>query len=50
MELDFLVTTSDEVVDNVGDVAVPAGTAEPFVADQTLDDAARRVDATVTEV
>lgn len=48
MELDLPVVSAHQVVDNVRGVAVAAGTAEPLVADQTLDHAGWRVDSAVS--
>ena len=48
MELDFLVASSNKVVDDVRRRSVAAGAAEPLVAGQALDDAASVVYATVS--
>ena len=48
MELDFLVASSNQVVDDVRRRSVPARAAEPLVAGQALDDAASIVDAAVS--
>ena len=48
MELDLLVSCSDEVVDNMRGGSVAAGGAEPFAAGQTPDNAGGVVDATVS--
>ena len=48
MELDFLVSCSDKVVDDVGGRGVASGAAEPFLASQTSDNAAGVVDAAVS--
>lgn len=47
MQLNFLVSGSDQMVDDVRGRRVAAGRTEPFVAGQTFDDASRVVDATV---
>jgi hypothetical protein len=47
VELDFLVASSDKVVDNMGRRGVAAGTAEPFIARETFDNATGVVDSAV---
>lgn len=48
MKLDLLVASSYQMVDDVGRRGVAAGTAEPLVASQALDDAGRIVNAAVS--
>lgn len=48
MKLDFFVTSSDEVVDDMGRFAVDASSAEPLVAGQALDNGVGRVDSAVS--
>jgi hypothetical protein len=50
VELDFLVASADQVVDDVGGRGVAASAAEPLVASKTLDDTASTVDATISTV
>ena len=47
MELDFLVTCADEMVDDVGSSTATTGTTEPFIAGETLDDGGGRMDTAV---
>ena len=47
MELNFLVASADEMVDDVRGRGVAAGATEPFLADKTLDDAGGIVDAAI---
>jgi hypothetical protein len=48
MQLDFFVSSADQVVDDVGGRSVATCTAEPFTAGQTFDNAARIMDAAVS--
>jgi len=48
MELNFLVSRSDKMVDDVGRGSIATGTAEPLAATKTLDNAAGRMDAAVS--
>lgn len=48
MELDFLMTSSDKVIDDMGRRSIATCTAEPLIASKTFDDAARVVDAAVS--
>ena len=48
MELDFLVSCADKVVDDVGGGSVATGTAEPLATTQALNNAAWRMNATIT--
>jgi hypothetical protein len=50
MELDFSVASSNEMVHNMRRGTVAFGAAEPFVAGQAFDNAARRMDTAVTVV
>lgn len=52
MQLDLLVASTNEVVDNMGGRGIAAGAAEPLVAllVQALDDARRVVDAAIAIV
>jgi hypothetical protein len=47
VQLDLLVATSNQVVDDVGGRSVASGAAEPLVASQALDDASWIVDSTI---
>lgn len=49
MQLNFLVPSSNEVVDNMRRGGIATRTAEPFVASQTLDNAARVMNTTIPE-
>lgn len=48
MQLHFLVSSANKMVDNVRGGGVAASTAEPFVAAQTLDDTGGVVYAAVS--
>jgi hypothetical protein len=48
MKLDFFMTGSDKVVDDMGRFAVDASSAEPLVAAQALDDGVGRVNSAVS--
>jgi hypothetical protein len=48
MELDFLVSRANEMVDNMGRGGVASSTAEPLATPQTLDNTAGRMDAAVS--
>lgn len=48
MQLDFLVASSHQVVDDVRGGSVAAGAAEPLVAGKALDDTAWVVDTAVS--
>ena len=50
VELDFLVASADEVVDDVRCGAIAAGATEPLVASQALDDRGRGMDPAVTKM
>jgi hypothetical protein len=47
VQLHFLVTCADKMIDDVRRRGVATGTAEPLATSKALDDAARVVDATV---
>ena len=48
MELNFLVSSSDKMVDDMGRGSIATGTTEPLAATKTLDNAAGRMDAAVS--
>lgn len=50
MELYFLVSRADQVIDDVGGRSIPAGTAEPLAAGETSHNAARIVNATISVI
>lgn len=50
MKLDFFMAGSNEVVDNVRGGRISTGTAEPFAAGQTSDNAAGIMNSTVSEI
>ena len=47
MKLDFLVTSTDKMVDYMGSGGVSAATAEPLVAGKAFDDAGRVMDTAI---
>ena len=47
MELNFLVSGADKVVDNVGGSRIATSAAEPFATSQTLNNTAWGMNATV---
>ena len=47
MQLNFLVASSNEMVDDMGGRSVTTGTAKPLVAGQALDNAARIVNTAI---
>ncbi len=49
VELNLLVTCSNEMVDDMGGRGVASGAAEPFLTRQAFDHAARVVDAAVAD-
>ena len=48
VKLDFLVTSANEMVDNMRRARISSGTAKPLVASKTLNDRTRRVNTAVS--
>jgi hypothetical protein len=48
VQLDLLVASADQMVDDVGGRGIAPGTAEPLVAGEAFDDASCIMNATIT--
>jgi hypothetical protein len=48
VQLDLLMASANQMINDVGGRGVAAGAAEPFVAGEALDDASRIVNAAIT--